>query len=63
LLVFTWMWVHEAQETLVTLTFKAAGKGTEMTLQHTNFASAERRDSHNNGSTGSFDKSAEVLTG
>ncbi len=60
-LVFSWMWAHETQETLVTLTFKPAGKGTEMTLVHTNFATAERRDSHNNGWTGSFDKLAEVL--
>ena len=60
-LVFTWTWAHETQETLVTVTFKAVGTGTEMTLQHTNFTSAERRDSHNNGWTGSFDKLADVL--
>ena len=60
-LVFSWMWAHETQETLDTLTFKASGKGTEMTMVHTGLANAERRDSHNNGWTGSFDKLAEVL--
>jgi uncharacterized protein YndB with AHSA1/START domain len=60
-LVFSWIWANETQETLVTLTFKAAGKGTEMTLRHTNFANAERRESHNHGWEGSFDKLAEVL--
>ena len=60
-LVFTWAWGHETQETLITLTFRALGKGTEMTLQHSGFANAERRDSHNNGWTGSFDKLAEIL--
>jgi uncharacterized protein YndB with AHSA1/START domain len=65
-LVFTWMWAHETdgmQETLVTLTFKPVGNGTEMTLEHTGFANAERRDSHNNGWTGSFDKLGELLAG
>jgi uncharacterized protein YndB with AHSA1/START domain len=60
-LVFSWIWAHETQETLVTLTFKASGKGTEMTLVHTGFAHAERCDSHNNGWTGSFDKLGELL--
>jgi uncharacterized protein YndB with AHSA1/START domain len=59
--VFTWAWAHETQETLVTLTFKPAGNGTEMTMAHTNFATAERRDSHNNGWAGSFDKLGEML--
>lgn len=62
-LVFTWTWMKEMQETLVTLTFKPAGSGTDMTLQHTGFPNAERRDSHNNGWSGSFDKLAEVLAG
>lgn len=60
-LVFTWTWAHDSRETLVTLTFKPVGKGTEMTMRHTGFANAERRDSHNNGWTGSFDKLAEML--
>jgi hypothetical protein len=32
-----------------------------MTLLHENFANAERRDSHKNGWTGSFEKLAECL--
>ena len=62
-MVFTWVWEHEKHETLVTLTFKPVGKKTEMTLRHEGFAAVERRDSHNNGWTGSFDKLAEFLAG
>ncbi|MGQ0742352.1 MAG: SRPBCC family protein [Alphaproteobacteria bacterium] len=57
-LVMTWKWEHEEQDTLVTLTFRAAGKGTELTLRHDGFANAERRDSHRHGWTGTLDKLA-----
>jgi len=61
-LVFTWAWAHESgHETVVSLTFRQAGKGTEMTLVHENFPNAQRRDSHSQGWSGSFDKLAEVL--
>ena len=60
-LAFTWTWLDEIRETLVTLTFKPAGKGTDMTLQHTGFSNAERRDQHNFGWNGSLDKLAEAL--
>jgi uncharacterized protein YndB with AHSA1/START domain len=67
-LVFTWMWEtgHPMglanHETLVTLTFRAVGAKTEMTMRHEYFESKEARDSHNQGWTGSFDKLAEMLT-
>jgi uncharacterized protein YndB with AHSA1/START domain len=60
-LVFTWVWTGDMQETLVTLTFKAVGKATEMTLEHTGFPNSDRRDRHNDGWTGSFDKLADLL--
>ena len=60
-LVFTWIWEHEFQETLVTLTVAPSGNGTQMTLRHEGFANADRRDSHNNGWSSSFDKLAELL--
>jgi uncharacterized protein YndB with AHSA1/START domain len=66
-LVFTWAWDEEAgkagHETLVTITFRALGAETEMTILHQRFASQERRDSHNHGWNGSFDKMAEMLAG
>ena len=62
-LVFTWMWEYEQQETLVTITFKAVGKQTEMTFVHENFANEERREGHNKGWAMSFDQLAELLAG
>ena len=62
-LVFTWVWQHDKQETLVTLSFRALGKRTEMTLLHQHFANAERRDSHQHGWGGSFERLAELLAG
>ena len=55
-LVMTWKWEHEEQDTLITLSFKPSGKGTEIMLHHENFAAPERRDSHKNGWTGTLDK-------
>ena len=75
-LVFTWGWEDTGAdraaggpppltgpETVVTLTFRAMGKQTEMTLRHEGFATEQSRDSHNVGWTGSFDKLAEALAG
>jgi len=66
-LVFTWAWDEDGgkpgHETLVTITFRALGAETEMTILHQHFASEERRDSHNKGWSGSFDKLAEMLAG
>ena len=55
-IVMSWKWSREDTDTTITLTFKPAGGGTDLTLRHEGFAAAERRDSHNNGWTGSLDK-------
>jgi len=60
-LVFTWGWEHEQKETLVTLSFRAVGGKTEMTMRHEGFPNDERRDGHNQGWNGSFDKLAAAL--
>jgi uncharacterized protein YndB with AHSA1/START domain len=60
-IVMNWKWEHESADTLVTLTFRPSGGGTEMTLLHEGFASAERRDSHASGWAGTFDKLATFL--
>jgi len=62
-LVMSWKWEHEEQDTLITLTFRAEGKGTQMTIHHEGFAAPERRDSHNNGWTGTLEKLQEFLAG
>jgi len=52
-LVFTWAWVSTPErESLVTLTFKADGDGTLMTLHHEHFFDEAARDRHNEGWTG-----------
>ena len=55
-LVMSWKWEPEGADTLITLTFKAAGKGTEIHMRHEGFASEEYRDNHNKGWVGTFDK-------
>ena len=60
-LVMSWKWEHEETDTLITLTFRAHGKGTELTLHHEGFANADRRDSHKGGWTGTLDKLAASL--
>ncbi len=66
-LVFTWAWEDDAgkpgYETLVTLTFRAGGAATEMTLLHERFEDKATRDHHGVGWTGSFDKLEEILAG
>lgn len=60
-LVMSWKWEHEEQDTLLTLTFRPSGKGTDVTLYHEGFANADRRDSHKGGWTGTLDKLVELL--
>lgn len=60
-LVMTWKWEHEEQDTVITLSFRAKGAGTELTLRHEGFANAERRDSHKGGWTGTLEKLAKQL--
>lgn len=66
-LVFTWAWedpeTHAAgPETLVTLTLRALGDRTELTLRHEGFESESARDSHQGGWTQCFDKLAKFAT-
>ena len=66
-LVFTWQWETggpndtPGANTLVTLTFTDVGGKTEMTMHHEGFESADSRNSHEHGWSGSFDKLAELL--
>jgi uncharacterized protein YndB with AHSA1/START domain len=60
-IVMSWKWEHESQDTLITLTFAAEGRGTAMTIHHQGFAAPERRDSHNKGWTGTLEKLAAYL--
>ena len=60
-IVMSWKWEHEDADTLLTLTFRKASGGTELTLRHEGFAAVERRDGHNIGWTGTLDKLAEFL--
>ena len=68
-LVFTWAWDEEGathqsgHESLVTITFRAIGRRTEMTMRHERFEATASRDSHNQGWTGSFDKLVDMLAG
>lgn len=61
-LVYTWAWEQDAathtagHETVVTVTFRALGNRTELTLRHERFDTATSRDSHGQGWTGCFDK-------
>lgn len=56
-LVFTWTWDHMPDtETLVTVEFRAKDGATVLTLTHERHASAESRDNHGVGWTGSFDR-------
>jgi uncharacterized protein YndB with AHSA1/START domain len=66
-LVFTWAWEDEAgkpkHETIVTVTFRAKGRQTELTLHQATFEAGDSRDKHNHGWAGSFDNLAALLAG
>ncbi len=56
-LVFTWAWKSTPErESLVTVTLKANGAGTIITLLHEQFFDADARNRHQNGWTGAIDK-------
>jgi uncharacterized protein YndB with AHSA1/START domain len=56
-LVYTWHGTLTPQlETLITVTFKADGDGTLLTLTHEWFSDEVARDSHTNGWNGALDK-------
>jgi uncharacterized protein YndB with AHSA1/START domain len=56
-LVFSWAWKSTPErESLVTVTFKADGAGTIMTLLHEQFFDEDACNRHNQGWTGAIDK-------
>jgi uncharacterized protein YndB with AHSA1/START domain len=57
-LVFTWTWPNTTpeRESLVTITFRAAGKGTELEFRHEQLFDEKVRDDHQRGWRSSFDK-------
>ena len=61
-LVFTWAWeedeaTHRAgHESIVTVTLRAVGTRTELTLRHERLESTTSRDSHGQGWNGCLDK-------
>jgi uncharacterized protein YndB with AHSA1/START domain len=66
-MVYSWAWLGEdgkpGHETLVTLTLRAVGNKTELTLKHEGFEDREGRDNHNEGWAGALDKLEELLAG
>lgn len=75
-LAFTWEWEKNALTcqagvaggnppagaTLITITLRAKGRQTEMTLHQERLATVEARDSHAHGWTGSFERLVALLT-
>jgi uncharacterized protein YndB with AHSA1/START domain len=57
-LVFTWAWPNSTpeRESLVTITLRAAGKGTELVFLHEQFFDETIRDNHKRGWSGALDK-------
>jgi len=57
-LVFTWAWPNSTpeRESLVTITLRVAGEGTELTFLHEQFFDESIRDSHKRGWSGALDK-------
>lgn len=61
-LVFTWAWKSTPErESLVTLTFRPSGSGTEFNMLHEQFFDAAARDRHAFGWGGAFVKLARFL--
>jgi len=63
-LAYTFRWEEptpDDRETAVTLTTRADAEGTELTLRHTGFATAERVELHRGGWTDSLDKLVALL--
>jgi uncharacterized protein YndB with AHSA1/START domain len=60
-IVMTWKWEGEEPETLITLSFRPKGKGTELHMRHEGFVNAARRDGHTFGWNGTFDRLTKFL--
>ena len=61
-LVFTWAWKSTPErESLVTLSFRAAGRGTDFEMLHEQLFDIAARDRHAYGWTGSLAKLARLL--
>lgn len=62
-LVFTWTWPRTTpeRESLVTITFRAVGKGTELDFRHEQFFDEAVRDGHQQGWSESFAKLEQFL--
>jgi uncharacterized protein YndB with AHSA1/START domain len=59
LLVFTWSWEGDpSPETVVTVELADADGGTEVTVTHDRFSSAQSRNKHEYGWTGCLEKLA-----
>lgn len=62
-LVYSWSWKSTPErESLVTVTFKADGGGTLLTLTHEQFFDEAVRDSHQGGWNGAMDKLEKYLS-
>jgi len=62
-LVFTWSWPRTTpeRESVVTIVFRASGKGTDLDFKHEQLFDEKVRDDHKRGWTGTLDKLAEFL--
>ena len=62
-LVFTWSWPNSTPEriSVVTIEFRAAGKGTDLLFKHEQLFDEKVRDDHKRGWTGSLDKLEQFL--
>jgi len=57
-LVFTWSWPNTTPEriSVVTIEFRAAGKGTDLVFRHEQLFDEKVRDDHKRGWSGTLDK-------
>ena len=64
-LVFTWTWPNSTpeRESVITIEFRAAGRGTELVFRQEQFFDSTVRDNHRRGWTESFVKLERFLTG
>ena len=64
-LVFTWSWPRTTpqRESLVTILFKAKGRGTELVFRHERFFDEKARDDHKRGWTGLLEGLERYLAG